>query len=152
MKNDIENLNKMYSEPKHEVEKCEDVIEQLTQELNSSQEELSMSQNRVKECEENIKNLKDRNHDLQSEVSALEGAGQAWYLIISIPDLCHRLYCRLVGRESDWKSGPEVINICSFTFQLSKKCQLLLKTNLLKSKDFFCFQTFRCCIYHANKC
>ena len=100
IKNDIENLNKMYSESKHEVEKCEDVIEQLTQELNSSQEELSMSQNRVKECEENIKNLKDRNHDLQSEVSALEGAGQVWYLIISIPDLCHSLYCSAVGRES----------------------------------------------------
>ena len=71
MKSDIENLNKMYSESKRENEKCEDVIEQLTQELNSSQEELSMSQNRVTECEENIKNLKDRNQDLQSEVRLL---------------------------------------------------------------------------------
>ena len=63
-----------------------------------------------------------------------------WYLIVSIPDLCHPLYCSTVGRESDGKSGPEVIKLFSFTFQLSMKCQLLLKTNLLEITDFFAFK------------
>ena len=26
------------------------------------------------------------------------------------------------------------------------------KTKMLKIKDVSCFQTLRCCIYHANKC
>ena len=26
------------------------------------------------------------------------------------------------------------------------------KTKVLKNKDFSCFQTLRCCIYHAHKC
>lgn len=68
LRNDLDNLNKMYNESKHEVEKCEDVIEQLTSELNSSQEELSMAQNRIQEAEENMKNLKDKVSDLQDEV------------------------------------------------------------------------------------
>ena len=68
MKNDFENLDVMYHDTKLEVQKCEDMIEQLTRELNTSQEDLSMTQNRVKECEENIKNLKDKNQMLQVEV------------------------------------------------------------------------------------
>ena len=68
LKNDYENMDRMYNETKHEVQKCEDVVDQLTQELNASQEELSLSQNRVRECEENIKNLKDRISDLTAEV------------------------------------------------------------------------------------
>lgn len=58
----------MYAESKREVEKCEDVIEQLTSELNSSQEELSLANSRIHEAEENIKNLKDKVADLQAEV------------------------------------------------------------------------------------
>ena len=30
--------------------------------------------------------------------------------------------------------------------------QMLIKTKMLKNKDFSCFPTLRCCIYHANKC
>ena len=26
------------------------------------------------------------------------------------------------------------------------------QTKILKNKDFSCFQTLRCCIYHADKC
>jgi len=69
LRNDLDNLNKMYSETKHEVEKCEDVIEQLTSELNSSQEELSLAQNRIQEADENMKNLKNKVADLQEEVT-----------------------------------------------------------------------------------
>ena len=36
--------------------------------------------------------------------------------------------------------------------QLLSKFQLLIKTKMVKNKDFSCFQTLRCCIYHANKC
>ena len=30
--------------------------------------------------------------------------------------------------------------------------QLLIKSKMLKNKDFSGFQILRCCIYHANKC
>ena len=29
--------------------------------------------------------------------------------------------------------------------------QLLIKAEMLKNKDFLCFQTFSCCINHASK-
>jgi chromosome segregation ATPase len=54
----------MYTDTKHEVKKCEDVIEQLTQELSTSQEDLSVAQARIRENEENIRNLRDRVQDL----------------------------------------------------------------------------------------
>ena len=49
--------------------------------------------------------------------------------------------------------GPasEIINFLNTT-QLSMKFQLLIKTKMLKNKDFCCFQTVQCCIYHANTC
>lgn len=69
MKGELDNLDVMYRDTKHEVQKYEEVVEQLTAELRTTQDELSMSNNRVRECEENVKNLKDRNGLLQSEVS-----------------------------------------------------------------------------------
>ena len=30
--------------------------------------------------------------------------------------------------------------------------QLLIKTKLLKSKEFFSFNAFKCCINHASEC
>jgi len=71
MKNDYDSLDSIYRDTKLEVQKCEDCIEQLTQELGASQEELSMSQNRVKECEENIKNLRDKNGCFMAGVCCL---------------------------------------------------------------------------------
>lgn len=68
LKTDMENLDRMYTDTKHEVKKCEDVIEQLTQEFSTSQEDLSVAQARMRENEDNIRNLKDRVQDLTAEV------------------------------------------------------------------------------------
>ena len=38
---------------------------------------------------------------------------------------------------------------CLCSTQLRMEFQLLIKTKMLKKKDIFCFQTPRCCIYHA---
>ena len=40
----------------------------------------------------------------------------------------------------------------SCTSQLSIKFHLPIKIKMLIIKDFSCFQTLRCCIYHAYKC
>ena len=50
------------------------------------------------------------------------------------------------------KPGPEARKFFSCSAQLSMELKLLTKTKMLKYKDFSCFQTLRCCIYHANKC
>ena len=39
-----------------------------------------------------------------------------------------------------------------YNFYHAQKFQLLIKTKMLKNKDFSCFQTIRFCIVHANKC
>ena len=53
--------------------------------------------------------------------------------------------------EVDTKSsGPEVIKLFSCSTQLSMKFQQVMKTEMLKNKDFSCFETPRCCIYHAR--
>ena len=39
--------------------------------------------------------------------------------------------------------GPEVIKLFSCSTQLSMKFQLLLKTKILKNKDFTCFKTLK---------
>ena len=49
-----------------------------------------------------------------------------------------------------WK-GPEVIKLFSCSTQLCMKFQLLIKAEILKNKEFSCFQTHRSCIYYANK-
>ena len=48
-------------------------------------------------------------------------------------------------------AGPEVIKLFSCSTQLSMEFQMLIKSKLLKNKDFSCFQMLRCCIYHAHK-
>ena len=48
-----------------------------------------------------------------------------------------------------WK-GPEVIKLFSCSTQLCMKFQLLIKAEILKNKEFSCFQTHRSCIYYAN--
>ena len=35
--------------------------------------------------------------------------------------------------------------------QLSKELQMLITAKILKIKEYYCFQTLICCIYHANK-
>ena len=45
------------------------------------------------------------------------------------------------------RSGPEILKLFSYSTQLSMKFQLLIKTKMLKNKDFSCFQTVQCCIY-----
>ena len=49
-------------------------------------------------------------------------------------------------------SGPEVIQLFSCSTQLSMKFQLLIKTKIQTNEEVSCFKSFRCCIYHANKC
>ena len=49
------------------------------------------------------------------------------------------------------RPGAEVINIFSCSTQLSTKFQQLIKTKMMKNKDFSCFKTLRF-FYHANKC
>ena len=46
--------------------------------------------------------------------------------------------------------APEVIKFISCSTQLSMKFQLLIKANMLKIKDLFCYQTLKSCIYHVN--
>ena len=41
-------------------------------------------------------------------------------------------------------SGPEVINFFSYSIQLSMKFQLLIKSKMVKNKDFSCFKTLIC--------
>ena len=48
--------------------------------------------------------------------------------------------------------GFEVIKLFSCSTQLSIEFQLVIKTEMLKNKDFSCFQTLIVCIYHAYKC
>ena len=50
------------------------------------------------------------------------------------------------------RAGLEVIKLFSCSTQLNMKFQPLIFTKMLKNIDFSCFQTLRCCIYHANKC
>ena len=45
------------------------------------------------------------------------------------------------------KTGPGIIKL----FSLSMKFQLLIKTKIPTNEDVSCFQSLRCCIYHANK-
>ena len=49
------------------------------------------------------------------------------------------------------KPGPEAIKLFSCSTQLSIEFEMLITTKMLKSKDFYCFQTLISCIYHANK-
>lgn len=71
MKYDIESLNKMYSDTKHEMQKYEDIVEQLSQELKQSRDSLSITQSRNHEFEDSLNNMKERLHDIQSEVNVL---------------------------------------------------------------------------------
>ena len=50
------------------------------------------------------------------------------------------------------KSGTELIKLFSCSTQLSMEFQMIIKSKMLKNKDFSCFQMPRCCIYHAHKC
>ena len=48
--------------------------------------------------------------------------------------------------------GTDVMKLFSCSTQLSMEFQLLIKPKMLKNTDFSCFQIFRCCILHADKC
>ena len=49
-------------------------------------------------------------------------------------------------------SGPKVIKLFSRSTQLSTKFQLLIKTEIPTNKEFSCFKSLQCCIFHDNKC
>ena len=49
------------------------------------------------------------------------------------------------------KSGPRGCKPFLCSTQLSMEFQMLIKSKLLKSKDFSCFQMLRYRIYHAHK-
>ena len=67
---------------------------------------------------------------------------------------CSPLHTSLLRFEHviEFSTGPKGIKLFSSSTQLNTKLQLLIETKMLKNKDFSCFQTFRCCIYRANKC
>ena len=48
-------------------------------------------------------------------------------------------------------SGPKVIKLFSCSSQLNMEFQMLIKSKMLKNKDFSCVQMLRCCIYHNYK-
>ena len=52
------------------------------------------------------------------------------------------------------KTGPEDIELFSYSSQLRIKFQLLIKTEYRHMKKLiaYCFKSLRCCIYHAYKC
>ena len=47
--------------------------------------------------------------------------------------------------------GLEVIKLVSCSTQLSMEFQMLIKSKMLKNKDFSCLRIVRCCIYHGHK-
>ena len=49
-------------------------------------------------------------------------------------------------------TSPEVIKLFPCSTQLSTKFQLLIKTKIPTNEEDSCFESLRCCIYHANKC
>ena len=52
-----------------------------------------------------------------------------------------------------YSRGQFNLTYLSFSTQVIMEFQLLLKhKKTLKIKTFSCFQTLRCCIYHASKC
>ena len=66
--------------------------------------------------------------------------------------ICEFLSNVLTFNHFNWVNNwPEVIELFACPTQLSMKFQLVMKTQMLKYKNFSCFQTLRCCIYHAYK-
>ena len=57
-------------------------------------------------------------------------------------------------RRSEIKSrpGPSIIKPFSYSTQLSMEFQLLMKTKMLKNKDFSSFQAVLWYINHSDKC
>ena len=58
----------------------------------------------------------------------------------------------ILANQIRFYPGPKILNFFSCLTQLRMKFQMLIKLKMVKNKDFSCFQTLRCCIYHANKC
>ena len=56
----------------------------------------------------------------------------------------------LLSKSQTGSPGSEVIKLFSCSTQANMKFQLFIKTKMLKNTAFSCFQTLRCCIYHAN--
>ena len=70
---------------------------------------------------------------------------------VSGPTQCWNWISRSKLFTYNWCSGSEVIKF--FMFNSSEhEIQLHIKSKMLKNKDVSCFQSLRCCIYHANKC
>ena len=69
LRTEVETLDSAHRDSQAQVSKCEDVIEQLTQELASTQDDLGSANSRIKDCEKDIATLKQRLQDSQQEVS-----------------------------------------------------------------------------------
>ena len=50
------------------------------------------------------------------------------------------------------KTRPEITKHLSFSTQISRKFQVLIKTKKQTNIEVFYFKSLRCCVYHANKC
>ena len=68
-RSELEGLDRAYSESKEEVVKCEDMIHQLTGELDSAQRDLSSTQVRLGDSEEQCKDLREKVQEAKHEVS-----------------------------------------------------------------------------------
>lgn len=69
-KSDLEGLDRAFSESKEEVGRCEEMIHQLTKELENTQNELRSAYGRVKEVEEANRDLKERVQEVQHQVGS----------------------------------------------------------------------------------
>ena len=67
-RSELEGLDRAYSESKEEVVKCEDMIHQLTGELDATQRELSNTQSRLRDSEDTGKELREKVQEAKHEV------------------------------------------------------------------------------------
>ena len=55
-------------------------------------------------------------------------------------------------QERNNSGGPEVTQLFSYLTLLTTKFQLLIKTEIPKSREVSSFKSLRCVFYHADKC
>ena len=69
LRGELNHLQNLFDEKAQNLNRAEDVIEQLTHELNTTQDELNKAQDRVILCESAIEKYKEQTELLQQEVS-----------------------------------------------------------------------------------
>ena len=75
----------------------------------------------------------------------IRGVSHRWHM------LSYSQYVKLTHYPLETPFDP-FANRTDLDQEAPVRFQLLITTKMLKNIDFFCFQTLRCCIYHANKC